>query len=564
MSIPLTEDTLRENEGLTRAIQIMEDTENDSAYLGVGNDTLSTIGIPQGFPGMDDTHCSTFSAVPFFPRSENSPTKSALGSPAKAARQAPCSGGTPFQMGQITPITTKHRTFEDDSPSPTPRGHNISNGDETNSLIIDFTEQFNAVSHLSTRSPSRTSRPSPKKSHTQPDLAKYVSSQRSPVKAGPPPSTPSEARHLANLLDFDIPPAPTPRSVPSITAREVESLKSSFLSQVSSLRATLSGKEAEINSLKDAVGDAERRVGEAMEEVREQRGIKESLLADKADWQQRDKDMEGLLRSVKEEIRSGEHERDRLVKQLEESERRRQQAELRVVEADSKMVSLATASTSTPRGSNTSEAGAGSSKDVQEAVDKVARDLHRVYREKHERKVSALKQSYEARWQRKIQDLETKIDTLSTENESLRLTTSTPPSSTEIQAPESSDSQSQDFQSQLDDLSSTLQSLQLKNDDLLSSLDAERAEKDTLIALAEELLSLQSAAPANNNHDDNAVPSTGAENARFRSSGLKGPGFGGGSESRIGKMGMSRSGSGGARSGIMGNIERMGRGRVGE
>ena len=48
--------------------------------------------------------------------------------------------------------------------------------------------------------------------------------------------------------------------MPSITPRELESLKSNFLSEISSLKASLSGKEAEVQSLKTAVGDAEKRV----------------------------------------------------------------------------------------------------------------------------------------------------------------------------------------------------------------------------------------------------------------------------------------------------------------
>jgi hypothetical protein len=49
------------------------------------------------------------------------------------------------------------------------------------------------------------------------------------------------------------------------------------MSEISSLKATLSGKEAEVASLKTAVGDAERRVGEAWEEVRNEVARKEEL-----------------------------------------------------------------------------------------------------------------------------------------------------------------------------------------------------------------------------------------------------------------------------------------------
>lgn len=83
--------------------------------------------------------------------------------------------------------------------------------------------------------------------------------------------------------DFEIPPAPTPRSIPTITPRELESLKSGFMSEISSLKATLSGKEAEVASLKKAVADAERRVGEALEEVRNEAARKEALEIEQAE-----------------------------------------------------------------------------------------------------------------------------------------------------------------------------------------------------------------------------------------------------------------------------------------
>ena len=67
--------------------------------------------------------------------------------------------------------------------------------------------------------------------------------------------TPSRARR-DNLLDLDIDPLPTPRSVPTITPRELESLRSELTSQISGLRATLSGKEAEVSALKRAITEA--------------------------------------------------------------------------------------------------------------------------------------------------------------------------------------------------------------------------------------------------------------------------------------------------------------------
>jgi chromosome segregation ATPase len=128
--------------------------------------------------------------------------------------------------------------------------------------------------------------------------------------------------------------------MPSITPRELESLKSSFLSEISGLKASLSGKEAEVQSLKAAVGDAEKRVGDSLEQVREERNLKNQLAAEKDEWEKRGREMEAILRNVKEEIVHGEREREGLEGRLEESERRREAAEMMAQEAESKMAGM--------------------------------------------------------------------------------------------------------------------------------------------------------------------------------------------------------------------------------
>ncbi|KAK9454047.1 central kinetochore-associated-domain-containing protein [Dipodascopsis uninucleata] len=61
-----------------------------------------------------------------------------------------------------------------------------------------------------------------------------------------------------SLLDLDF-PIVTPRSIPSISTRQVESLKGEYLSQIASLKAELAGKDAELNSLRTSLRDAEDR-----------------------------------------------------------------------------------------------------------------------------------------------------------------------------------------------------------------------------------------------------------------------------------------------------------------
>ena len=173
--------------------------------------------------------------------------------------------------------------------------------------------------------------------------------------------------------------------MPTITPRELETLKSNFLSEISSLKASLSGKEAEVQSLKTAVGDAEKRVGESMEQVREERNRKVQLAVETEEWEKRGREMEAVLRNVKEEIVHGERERENLEGRLEESERRREAAEMMAQEAESKMAGMK-AGKSTPA----SEAGDGKpdechcgGRSVELAVEKVSRELHTLYKENH-------------------------------------------------------------------------------------------------------------------------------------------------------------------------------------
>ena len=590
----LTEDALRENEGLTRAVRTMEDETTTTTYHTLNDDTMSNVGGPAGYSGMDDTAFSAFSAVPNvdmtrFAQLGQSPIKDSFDSPTKSYRDG---APTPRPTGRNTP--TRNRAECDTGySSPTPRRYKSQENDTTN-LLVDFTGDFASVARAADRSPTRNGRLSPKKH--QSDLSSYASSRRtpSPAKYPLPPSTPAEARHLANLLDFDLPPAPTPRSIPSITARELESVKSAFQSQVSSLIATLKGKDAEVSSLKGAVEDAERRVGEALEEIRNERGGKESLQNEKSDWEKREQEMKDVLRSVKEEIVRGDREKDHLLQRVTEAEYKREEAEAKTLEAESKMAGMR-ASSSPTNPSDTNQTNANTSNEVEAAVTKVAKELHTLYKSKHETKVTALKKSYSDRWEKKVKDLQSKIDELSKENDDLRLgrdATMTgldharllPNSQAETEAQKKDlestkqrlEAQTQklhQLEQEISTLQSTLTNQITTNASLTSELDASRLETAELIAATEELMLLSQAAA-----EAPLPPSSQDARSLSRStsgSGLKAPGFGtysGSGESRIGRMGgiggygRERSGSGtgqGGRSGLLGSIERMGRGRGG-
>ncbi|KAL9578796.1 MAG: hypothetical protein Q9212_005489 [Teloschistes hypoglaucus] len=605
-SVALTEDALRENEGLTRAMDLMNG--GDSILdLYTGRDGASMVGEGAGYPGMDDTCFSTFSAVPntdmtLFAQTGQSPAKSS--SPAKRSREAQygSTAPTPRPSGRSTPATPRRAVYDESSPSPTPRRPKSVRDADTTNLILDFTEQFNAFSQTSNTYAGQNGRPTPRKFNTQPELASFAASKRaSPTKGSS--YTPTRTHNLANLLDFDLPPAPTPRSIPTITARELESLKSSFLSQISSLRATLNGKEAEVGSLKEAVTDAERRVGEALEEIRDERGAKESLQAEKEDWQARDKEMESVLRNVKEEIVHQQHEYEKLKQRLEASEKQREEAEAKTLEAESKIAGMQVASAPANGQSNASEAGgggdSGSNAAIEAAVEKVARELHGLYKSKHETKVAALKKSYEARWEKKIKDLETRIRDLDNENEEMRIardatmTGLKPPSSssttthTHDQAAAATREEDNNNSNNAE-RKAELSTLKQENATLHRQLKVERVEMAELVRATEEMMQLSLSQnpnslqpqPAQFTQQQQPQPTaplptattTDLEGASARGSASKALGGGGSErwkagsfgagvgESRIGRMGGGGgTSSGGTRSGIMSSIERMGR-----
>ncbi|EWY90655.1 hypothetical protein FOYG_08092 [Fusarium oxysporum NRRL 32931] len=568
------EDAVRQNEGLKRAIEIFED---EQSVLEDGLDdtdvTTGTLNVnPCGEMEVDDSVCpddtaistfSTFSAVPnltMFAKLGQSPTKLS-------------------DMGSLTP---RANTRADPSPSRTSRARpRHDSGNTTN--LLDFTEQL--------RFPQRSPQKSPAKgglspSRTAPDVT----------------ATPSRGG-FANLIDFDIPPMPTPRSVPSITARELESLKSNFLSEISSLKASLSGKEAEVQSLKAAVGDAEKRVGESQEQLREERSIKEQLTAEKEGWENRGREMEHVLRKAKEEIVESQREQEELEQKLEESEKRREAAEMLHQEAESKMAGMRAGKDTDKSSPEKPKSPNDTNHEVEIAVERVARELHALYKSKHESKVTALKKSYETRWEKRVHELESRIRELVEENERLRVCRNTTMTRVEPDSIEADERKAQavrdsaaikELNADIQRLEAVVHTVQLDNESLRSMLEKERVEKGELVQLAEEMMSMQSFVaqtpkpqpqqqpqqppsasryPHERQHDrepETKTPKRSADHFRSsvsRASGLRAPGSGlrAPHERTKSAGGLPRPG-GMARSGIMNSIEKMGnyRGRGAE
>ena len=381
-----------------------------------------------------------------------------------------------------------------------------------------------------------------------------------------------------NLLDFELPPAPTPRSVPTITVRELESLKSSYLSQISSLKATLSGREAEVESLKKAVSDAERRVGEAQESLREEKYKREHAEQEVAGWKRRGQEFEVVLKNVKEEVLKSDVEREELNRRLEDAERRGVEAESRAVKAEERFADAL--STKIAGDSGDSDAVEERvqrlvSAQIDSKIESVSRELHAVYKEKHERKVATLKKSYEARNEKKTAELQSRVSELERSNDELQAardaTFSGPVSDSMLAQADNVElkSELEEQRAQLARLDSEMQTSKHQQEQLMRELQQERIEKGDLVAAVDEMLALQSEAPPT---PAGARAMSAVEDFRKSISrpppALKAPGSGipaaGGKESRIGRGlptpgKMGRSISGGSGKSLMANIERMGR-----
>ncbi|KAG5960206.1 hypothetical protein E4U56_004492 [Claviceps arundinis] len=424
----------------------------------------------------DDSMISTFSTFSVVPN---------LTVFANLRKQSPTKNSA--MEGTTTPRAKlrQHETLARPSSSSGSHGN-------TSNLLMDFTDQM--------RFP-----------HKPPGKRGNLSPSRITDHLAATPNRP-----VASLIDFDIPPMPTPRSLPSITSRELESLKSTFLSEISSLKASLSGKEAEVHSLKTAVGDAETRVGESLEQLREERALKEQLAAEKEDLEKRGQDMEGVIRKMREEMRTSQRARDELDQKLEESEKRREAAEILHQEAESKLAGMRAgkecgggssgdkSSKDAPVPPSPAAAAAASNKEVEMAVERVARELHALYKGKHETKVAALKKSYETRWERRVQELENRIQDLATENENLRdremNTTRLDPDATmaeERVAQAAKDGAAiRELNADVQRLEAIVSTVKRDNKELRTMLERERVEKGELVQLAEEMMSMQAMAAA--------------------------------------------------------------------
>lgn len=349
--------------------------------------------------------------------------------------------------------SSRNSTSSNEDDDATPRRPRNSNDATTD--LLNFTGQTNIVipppgsaPRSMRRSPSGRGafpiRVNPSSFHrSQASVDRERATGRSPQKQHqavfgdkPAPLTPAAHRQSGyststglgmDLLDIDLEPMATPRSIPTVTPRELETLRSELQSRISGLEATLSGKEAEVMALKRSITDAEVRAGKISEELRTERGSREEMELAKDDLERRSREMEEVLREVKQNIFLEEREKEKLRRQGEEADRRAEEQEIRILELQASLDTLRSDriknSPSPEKGHEPGTPGMGGDIDfaVKDATEKVARELHTLYKSKHERKVSDLKVSYEKRWIKQVEQL--RSDLKASQDEVVKLQT---------------------------------------------------------------------------------------------------------------------------------------------
>ncbi|KAA8914608.1 central kinetochore-associated-domain-containing protein [Sphaerosporella brunnea] len=303
------------------------------------------------------------------------------------------------------------------------------NGDQTQNLLLDFTTQFDKIT-----------RPDVGDDNT-PGRRRAQSSPRKMSSSALPPATPTESRFFT-LLDFTPGPLATPRSIPSITPREVEEIRADYNTKVSLLAAQLNGKEAEADGLRTAVEKSEARCVELSNTVKEQAGkfetereswlhvktelgeLFEAEKTEKATISMLLMEKETVVEHLHEELTSKDTEVTNLKKRLRDTEDELERTREEVIRIKTEFSAAAqtpvaplNAPEPTPAPAIFDEEAAN--KRTQEELERVARELHNLYKTKHETKVAALKKSYESRWEKKVLALQQQVEALTKRNEEL-------------------------------------------------------------------------------------------------------------------------------------------------
>ena len=540
--------TTRINDGLTRALAQMQqealvnhergeyattpNSMQEGAEADMGEESYFTLDLGDK-TGVDDTvgDLSSISAIPTdmtrFANLRTSPNKAQRTdswSPSKQLRNSVLFNSSSNNQRPLHLLARSNSTNDADETPRRPR-----NSSESPTDLLNFTGQSSIIIPPPGSAP-RTTRRSPSgrgafpiKVSTSPTHRSQASvdreraTGRSPMKAVP--ATPASHRHSMHasvnslgldLLDLDMEPMATPRSIPTVTPRELETLRSELQSRISGLEATLSGKEAEVMALKRSVTDAEVRVGKTSEELRTERVAREEVEHSKEELERRSREMENVLREVKQNAFVEERERDKLRRQAEEAERRTEEAEVKILELNASLDALQSDRLRSPVKAEPATPGANLDIDfaVKNATESVARELHALYKGKHERKVADLKVSYEKRWIKQVDQLRAELK--ASQDEVAKLQTEKEATMSGVipghaealsrmdgqidelrRYNEEINAQKKVLEAESAGLNSQVETLSRETDVLRKDLQQERLEKGDLVAQIDEFLSLK-------------------------------------------------------------------------
>lgn len=252
----------------------------------------------------------------------------------------------------------------------------------------------------------------------------------------------------------------------------------------------------------------------------------------KEELEKRESELRMLRERAEEAVRELEQARQRVNAAEEEAARAQKEAE-KAKETGSRPPTPSSAPVPT---------SPSNSANVQAEVEKVARELHTLYKTKHESKVAALKKSYESRWEKKIGQLQADLEVEKRRNEELQ--SQITEKGAEDLTGEIGFSPARPISSSSpasEELKEVLAKLKQELSIVQSELEIERREKGELVGAVEELLSIQTG-------PGGGQAQVETEKVKKRvarvsgASGMTGGGFQGGL-----KSGIARMGGGGAR-----------------
>lgn len=562
---------------------------------------------------MDATRLSSFSSAPdidasLFKVRTNSPTKrgcpvkrsspakrdssssakrplDTTHSPRKSPRERPTAPETPGAVGlaRAREFFGQEADLDVSESAGVDSRLNGSEGEaeaETTNLL-EFTELFpGSAARNDDEKPrsSRASRPSASPS-------KVKSKSQSPPKqatAGSRGLRTSSASNnskpclldLSVLSDLSVTPAATPRSRPTVTARELDfataaaaaEATAALRAEVDALEGELMGRDEQVTALVEGMAAAETRaekaeaqVAEAEEtrragveaaeaaataaqkqmqsELRTEKERNERLERDMDNWTRRGEEMEAVLREVREQMQVEEREREKLVDRAEAADRAEREAEelrRRVPEIERELATAREdarvaqkAAVEARQAQQQQQQGQASSnnahweardtdREVSEAVSRVARDLHTLYKGKHETKVAALKKSYENRWERRVHEAEARAREATEEVERLRTAKEATMSGVSVsavmgqgqgdrlEAPGALDAVTLEKLAKVDKLEERIGELERDLEAARTDVQAERAEKGELVATVDEWLAVQAQTAGGEGEDGGA------------------------------------------------------------